>query len=520
MVADCWVPYYIFSRVRHTNDEMKTFPPWRTAAPISTTTWNMVVIGGSNHSSNNRLISDLPLRVYVKLICGPRSVVNPIDGPTLRSQILSKLHNANIADIDYSYGGGNCGKGAKTIRDILHISPPILLRILDPCLTYVECNRFLSRIHAECSVHRLSALEVIRSRTKPSLLHKRGEDLDSNDNDINNDDDLILLNGKISTGLPTLDGCLRGGIPIGSITEVVGRAGVGKTHLAQQLIVQAAMGGGGSIFIDAEKKLSLQRLRELALERRRREVAEMPAHANTNQNSITDFAQQVLENVTIHSLLTTRELLDVLDNLEKEILLRNSEATNEGTDHTASNNNNTRRLPVRLIVIDSIAAPIRRDFDMMVGSSATSSSSSSSSSNTAANRASAIFQIAKRLKQLAHDFQLAVVVVNQVGSGHDNSISSHNNNINQRNNTLDINDGEFTASLGTAWQYCATTRIVLEHEDDPHRLQQAGVAMYGSNNNGVSIRSATLTKCLTSKKTRLTFELIQQGLVEVPTPTN
>lgn len=466
-----------------------------------------MVIGGSNSSSNNnRLISDLPLRVYVKLICGPRSVVNPIDGPTLRSQILSKLHNANIADIDYSYSGGNCGKGAKTIRDILHISPPILLRILDPCLTFVECNRFLSRIHAECSVRRLSALEVIR-RTKPvSSLHKLGEDLVSNNNDINNDGDLILLNGKISTGLPTLDNCLRGGLPIGSITEVVGRAGVGKTHLAQQLIVQAAMGGGGSIFIDAEKKLSLQRLRELALERKRRD-------ATTNQqNSSTDFAQQVLENVTIHSLLTTHELLDVLDNLEKEILLRNSEATNDdGMDHTASNNNNTRRLPVRLIVIDSIAAPIRRDFDMMGGSSTLSSSSLS---NTAANRASAIFQIAKRLKQLAHDYQLAVVVVNQVGSGQDISFSAHNNNNNQRNNTLDINDGEFTASLGTAWQYCATTRVVLEHADDPHRLQQGGVVMHGTNN-GVSIRSATLTKSLVSKKTTLTFELIQQGLVEV-----
>jgi len=31
-----------------------------------------------------------------------------------------------------------------------------------------------------------------------------------------------------------------GGIPIGSISEVVGRAGVGK-HLAQQVTVQAAM---------------------------------------------------------------------------------------------------------------------------------------------------------------------------------------------------------------------------------------------------------------------------------------
>ena len=54
---------------------------------------------------------------------------------------------------------------------------------------------------------------------------------------------------KISTGLH-LTVVFRGGIPIGSITEVVGR---GKTHLAQQLTVQAAM--EVVLFIDAEKKL-------------------------------------------------------------------------------------------------------------------------------------------------------------------------------------------------------------------------------------------------------------------------
>ena len=47
-----------------------------------------------------------------------------------------------------------------------------------------------------------------------------------------------------------------GGIPIGSITEVVGRADVGKTQVGRWIFypVQAAMDGGGSIFIDAEKK--------------------------------------------------------------------------------------------------------------------------------------------------------------------------------------------------------------------------------------------------------------------------
>jgi archaellum biogenesis ATPase FlaH len=54
-----------------------------------------------------------------------------------------------------------------------------------------------------------------------SIVHcKVGHDLDSNNIDTN----AIFL-----------------GIPIGSITQVVGRAGVGKTHLAQQFTAQAAM---------------------------------------------------------------------------------------------------------------------------------------------------------------------------------------------------------------------------------------------------------------------------------------
>jgi len=296
--------------------------------------------------------------------------------------------------------------------------------------------------------------------------------------------------GKIPTGLPTLDTYLQGGIPIGSICELVGRAGVGKTHLAQQITVLAAKSGGGAVFIDAEKKLSLLRLREIAFERSLSDqnYAGQQKHAH-------ELVQEMLENVTIHPLLTTRELLDIFDQLENEIINRNSEAVAyKQRGHTS--NASIRRLPVRLIVIDSIAAPIKRDFDMM-----------GSSSNTAARRASAIFQIAKRLKQLAYDHQLAVVVVNQVGSG---SISSKNNV--QRNNTLDIGDGAFTASLGTAWQYCVSTRIVLEHEDDPHRLQQE------QHSGGSSVRMATLAKSITSKRASLPFELTKQGLCEVVSP--
>ena len=140
--------------------------------------------------------------------------------------------------------------------------------------------------------------------------------------------------------------------------------------------------------------MSLVRLREIAFERM------LPNQQQSNDNAVEEeqqraleLAQQVLENVTIHPLLTTRELLDVLDQLEEEIILRNANAAayNKQREEMTNNIDDAsairRALPVRLIVIDSIAAPIRRDFDMM----------GSSSSNTAAKRASAIFQIAKRL---------------------------------------------------------------------------------------------------------------------------
>ena len=410
-------------------------------------------MAAGTNSGNDRLISHLPLRVFVKLISGPRSTVSPIDPASLRDRILSKLSSEAAAAAD---GGG----GISTIRDILNIPPTALPRILDPCLTYAECNRLLSRIHRECAAEPLSASEVARRARSSSTGGV----------------------GKVPTGLPTLDACLRGGIPVGSVAELVGRAGVGKTHLAQQLVVSAATAGGGAIYVDAERRLSLPRLREIALERTRASGPD-PSRAG-------DSAQRVLENVTIHRPLATSELLDVLDRLGEEIILRNSEARKEAE---TDDRDPARRLPVRLVVIDSIAAPVRRDFEI------------GSSSYAAAHRASAIFQIARRLKRLAHDHRLAVVVVNQVGSGHDSSRRDY-----QRNRTLDIDDdGEFTASLGTAWQYCATTRVVLEHEDDPHRLQG------GPRGDGGSIRVATLTKSLVSKRTRLTFELTQQGLREV-----
>jgi hypothetical protein len=91
-------------------------------------------------SQQKKMVIMATLRFYVKLYV--------VHGPLLIQSMVR-----HCAMLGYSSGGGHGGKGETTMH-ILHISPPILLRILDPCLTYVECNRFSSRIHAECSVHR------------------------------------------------------------------------------------------------------------------------------------------------------------------------------------------------------------------------------------------------------------------------------------------------------------------------------------------------------------------------------
>ena len=445
----------------------------QTLETLSTPTMEQQITVGNGTSAAHRLLSDLPSSMFEDLISPHRAINIQMTSNDLRQQILSKLSLAEGND------------KAETVRELLKISDTALMRILDPLLTILECRGLMTRVHGVCAVQPCSALQFSRS-TRSSNHNPVGDTGEQQPHSPRQ------FSAKISTGLSTIDNYLHGGFATGSITEVVGRAGVGKTHLAQQLCVLAATtSGGGAIFIDTENKLSLGRLNEIAVNRSKREKSSKATSDRSGDvddgMSPDDIAQHVLENVTVRSFLSTKELLETLDVLRLEITDRNMQAETNS------------RLPVRLLVIDSIAAPIRRDFDMM------SSSSGSGSSSSAAQRAAALLQIASKLKQLASDFNLAVVVINQVGVG-GNSIKQQGEY--QRNDTLDIRDGEFTASLGTAWQYCVSTKIILEHDEDPHKQ--------GQHHNGhVSARTATIAKSLLSRRAQVEFKVTDEGLCEV-----
>jgi RecA/RadA recombinase len=309
----------------------------------------------------------------------------------------------------------------------------------------------------------------------------------------------------LPTGVFSLDAALRGGVRVGTITELVGKAGVGKTQLAMQLCVMAAQYGQGCVYIDTEKKLSLDRLREIASKRAStfndvppplsngdsleggfsyggdEESAdasqlgggeEQQSSARNSDLSPAHLQYQsphnVFQNVTVHSPASTDELLAVMATIEDEIFLRNQEAV----EPTSS------KFPVRLLVLDSIAAPARRDFG----------------SGSAPQRAAIIFQCAQTLKRLADQLRLAIVVINQVGA------------VGQTHE--DGDQGTNRAALGTSWHHCLSTRILMEYQNS---LASDGAAV----NRDVEVRQATIVKSNLTGQACIPFQVSALGVSDV-----
>ncbi|CAL8136961.1 unnamed protein product [Prunus armeniaca] len=141
---------------------------------------------------------------------------------------------------------------------------------------------------------------------------------------------LPLSTPKLSIGCPILDGCLGGGIPYNSITELVGESSSEKTQLCLQLTVRAQLPpshgrlGGSSFYIFTEFSFSFRRLQQLG---------------NLYHASYPNLiGMEPLEDIYVHGVHDTQQLIHVLRDIQAFIAI----------DHT--------QLPVKLIVIDSIDA--------------------------------------------------------------------------------------------------------------------------------------------------------------------
>ncbi|XP_039119914.1 LOW QUALITY PROTEIN: DNA repair protein XRCC3 homolog [Dioscorea cayenensis subsp. rotundata] len=218
---------------------------------------------------------------------------------------------------------------------------------------------------------------------------------------------LHLHTTKLTLGCPILDSFLGGGIPCGSITELVGESSAGKTQLCLQLLLSSllppSLGGlsSPSLYIYSEPPFPLRRLLRL---------------------SLPSLPPCPLDHVFVRLSTHPDDLLSLLSHLPDS-------------------------LPVRLIVIDSIAALFRSEFD--------------NTPRDLKSRSSLFFKISTKLKDRARKLGAAVVVTNHVVDVVEAECGGAR--------CLWSSGRRVVPALGLAWSHCVNTRVFLTRSEGMSR---------------------------------------------------
>lgn len=211
----------------------------------------------------------------------------------------------------------------------------------------------------------------------------------------------------LKTSLQPLDLALRGGVLAGTVTEITGPSGCGKTQFCTMMTALVALpaayngSGGAVLYIDTEGAFSAKRLLEIV-------ESKCPATAS----GLIDIAETVGR---VHVMVenTCASLLTRLKNLEEAVI----------------------RTGARLVVVDSIASLVRKEFD----------------NKSLSKQVDLLSMEAALLKYIAEVFAIPVIVTNQVTTRGD-SFASHA----EMGNYI-------TAALGNTWAHSVNTRLVIEY---------------------------------------------------------
>jgi len=106
--------------------------------------------------------------------------------------------------------------------------------------------------------------------------------------------------------------------------------------------------------------------------------------------------------------------------------------------------------------LDSIAAPVWKE-----------------AWREASERATAILALAQALKRIAHDWNLVVIIINQVDYSTTTTMASNNNNNNNIQAPSWDSASGLRAALGMAWHHCVMTRLELDFQHQHHHEQDA-----------------------------------------------
>jgi len=238
-----------------------------------------------------------------------------------------------------------------------------------------------------------------------------------------------------------IDLMLGGGISIGELTEIAGEPGAGKTQWCLQLAVDASLpswaGGvdGGCVYIDTEGSFSSTRAYRMAAELIRHINNGIKKRKRDSQLEWNATPEQILQNIHVIRLHDEAAMHACIEGSLPAFLEERA-----AVEH-----------PIRLVIVDSIAFPIR---SMLPPSVKNSSSGNKGKSDREfySHRSRQLALYASRLSQLASDYYLASVVVNQMTTKVDATGTS-----------------QLVPALGESWAHAVTTRLVLSVSTE-HRL--------------------------------------------------
>eukprot|EP00898_Chlorokybus_atmophyticus_P005980 jgi/Chlat1/6383/Chrsp44S05844 len=237
------------------------------------------------------------------------------------------------------------------------------------------------------------------------------------------------LRQRCTLGCPVLDACLGGGgVATRCLTELVGESTSGKTRTCAQLLLTCQLplsqGGlaGSAVYISTEvENVFVQALGE-ALKSGAGMLARAGLSGNPTDAIFTDKAH------------TSEELWDLLRYHLPTLI---------------SQQQHTQR-PMRLLVIDSIAAVFKSDFDNV--------------STELAERTQWMFRISQWLKRLADAHNMAVVITNHVVDYFPNASTGFAHQVEDVGRFF--TSGRHVApALGLGWANCVNVRLFLSRTE-------------------------------------------------------
>lgn len=97
---------------------------------------------------------------------------------------------------------------------------------------------------------------------------------------------------RISTGLPSLDWAIGGGLPVGAVTEIFGDPSTGKSSIATNIAGHIQKEGGNVLWIDAEGTFEPRWARVLGLDQNKQFVRMKPTFAEKMFQLIEKLAKK------------------------------------------------------------------------------------------------------------------------------------------------------------------------------------------------------------------------------------